>query len=39
MMRERLVVSVFLAILTHFILLLVLQLVVKFERSRIPEYS
>ena len=38
-MRERLVVSVFLAILTHFILLLVLQLVVKFERSRIPEYS
>ena len=39
MMRERLVVSVFLAILTHFILLLVLQLVLKFERSRIPEYS
>ena len=38
-MRERLVVSVFLAILTHFILLLVLQLVVKFEKSRIPEYS
>ncbi|UCF99483.1 MAG: TonB family protein [Spirochaetaceae bacterium] len=38
-MRERLVVSVFLAFLVHFILLLVLQLVVKFERSRIPEYS
>jgi TonB family protein len=39
MMRERLIISVFLAILTHFILLLVLQLVVKFEKSRIPEYS
>ena len=39
MMRERLVISVFLAILTHFVLLLVLQLVLKFERSRIPEYS
>ena len=38
-MRERLVISVFLAILTHFVLLLVLQLVLKFERSRIPEYS
>jgi TonB family protein len=38
-MRERLVVSVFLAILVHFIVLLVLQLVLKFERSRIPEYS
>jgi len=39
MMRERLVISVFLAILTHFVLLLVLQLVLKFEKSRIPEYS
>jgi TonB family protein len=39
MMRERLVISVFLAILAHFVLLLVLQLVLKFERSRIPEYS
>lgn len=38
-MRERLVISVFLAILAHFVLLLVLQLVLKFERSRIPEYS
>ena len=39
MMRERLVVSVFLAILVHFILLLVLQLVLKIERTRIPEYT
>ena len=39
MMRERLVVSVFLAILVHFILLLVLQLVLKLERTRIPEYT
>ena len=38
-MRERLVVSVFLAILVHFILLLVLQLVLKLERTRIPEYT
>jgi TonB family protein len=38
-MRERLVVSVFLAILVHFILLLVLQLMLQLERSRIPEYS
>ena len=39
MMRERLVVSVFLAILVHFILLLVLQLVLKLERTRIPDYT
>jgi TonB family protein len=39
MMRERLVVSVFLAILVHFILLLVFQLVLKIERTRIPEYT
>jgi len=39
MMRERMVVSVFLAILVHFILLLVLQLVLKFERTRIPDYT
>jgi TonB family protein len=39
MMRERLVVSVFLAILVHFILMLVLQLVLKIERTRIPEYT
>jgi TonB family protein len=39
MMRERLVVSVFLAILVHFIMLLVLQLVLKLERTRIPEYT
>ena len=39
MIRERLVVSVFLAILVHFILLLVLQLVLKLERTRIPEYT
>ena len=38
-MRERLVVSVFLAILVHFILLLVLQLVLKLERTRMPEYT
>jgi TonB family protein len=38
-MRERLIVSVFIAVLLHFILLLVLQLLLKFERSRIPEYS
>ena len=38
-MRERLVVSVFLAVLVHFILLLVLQLVLKLEQTRIPEYS
>ena len=38
-MRERLVVSVFLAILVHFILLLVFQLVLKIERTRIPEYT
>jgi TonB family protein len=38
-MRERLVISVFLAILVHFIVLLVLQLVLKLERTRIPEYS
>jgi TonB family protein len=38
-MRERLVVSVFLAILVHFILLLVLQLMLKLERPRIPEYT
>jgi TonB family protein len=38
-MRERLVVSVFIAVLFHFILLLVLQLLLKIERSRIPEYS
>jgi len=38
-MRERLVVSVFLAILVHFILLLVLQLALKIERTRIPEYT
>jgi TonB family protein len=38
-MRERLVVSIFLAILFHFILLLVLQLMLKLERSRIPEYT
>lgn len=38
-MRERLIVSVFLAILFHFVLLLVLQLALKLERSRIPEYS
>jgi TonB family protein len=38
-MRERLMVSVFLAILVHFILLLVLQLVLKLEQSRPPEYS
>ncbi len=39
MIRERLVVSVLLAILVHFILLLVLQLVLKLERTRIPEYT
>jgi TonB family protein len=39
MTRERLVISVFLAILVHFILLLVLQLVLKLERTRIPEYT
>lgn len=38
-MRERLIVSVFLAILFHFVLLLVLQLALKLERSRMPEYS
>jgi TonB family protein len=38
-MRERLFVSVFLAILVHFILLLVLQLVLKLEHTRVPEYS
>ena len=38
-MRERLVVSVFLAILVHFILLLVFQLVLKLERTRIPDYT
>jgi cell division protein FtsN len=38
-MRERLVVSVFIAILVHFVLFLVLQLVLKIEKSRVPEYS
>jgi TonB family protein len=38
-MRERLVISVLLAILVHFVLLLVLQLALQIERSRVPEYS
>ncbi len=38
-MRERLVISVLLAILVHFVLLLVLQLVLQIERSRVPDYS
>jgi TonB family protein len=37
MMRERLVVSVFLALLLHFMLFLVLQLFLKFENAAPPE--
>ena len=38
-MRERMVISIFLAILVHFVLLLVLQLVLRLEQTRIPEYT